>query len=62
MTDTALDPNVSGKQHPVVPPHDLRRFPRHNVRSPLLGIPILPDGSPDWEHRRVGYSVDLSQG
>jgi hypothetical protein len=41
---------------------DLRRFPRHILHQPLVGIPILPDGSPDWEHRRSGRSVNLSLG
>src|SRR5262249_13201594 len=43
-------------------PQELRRYPRHALRNPLLGIPILADGSPDWEHRRTGCSVNLSMG
>jgi hypothetical protein len=38
-----------------------RRFARHVVRRPLLAIPILPNGSPAWEQRRDGSSLDLSR-
>jgi hypothetical protein len=31
------------------------RFPR-----PLVVVPVLPDGAPDWEHRAVGIPLDLS--
>jgi Thaumarchaeal output domain 1 len=31
------------------------RFPR-----PLVIVPVLPDGSPDWEHRAVGVPMDLT--
>src|SRR5262245_18362982 len=42
--------------------HERRCFPRHAFEAPLLGIPILPDGTPDWEHRCGGPSVNLSLG
>jgi hypothetical protein len=38
----------------------LRRYPRHPFRQPVLVIPVLPDGSPDTEHRVSGMTRDLS--
>jgi TackOD1 domain-containing protein len=30
------------------------------MQKPLLAVPVLADGSPDWEHRLLGNSLDLS--
>jgi hypothetical protein len=62
MTEQVVDESVPLNEQDTVSSKDLRRFPRKVLRNPLLGIPILPDGSPDWEHRRVGAAVDVSQG
>lgn len=39
-----------------------RQSPRHALNQPLLVIPVLPDGSPDTEHRRVAMARDVSSG
>jgi hypothetical protein len=37
-----------------------RRMQRVTVRRPLLVVPVLPNGKPDWEGRNEGVSVDVS--
>jgi hypothetical protein len=32
------------------------RFPK-----PLVIVPVLPDGSPDWEHRSIGVPMDITR-
>jgi hypothetical protein len=39
---------------------ELRGEARYEVRQALVAIPVLLDGSPDWEHRVGGTSIDLS--
>jgi hypothetical protein len=34
---------------------------RQPFEMPLLAIPVLPDGAPDWDHRVIGKSLDLSR-
>jgi hypothetical protein len=40
-------------------PGERRRAARHPLHRPLIGIPVLPDGSPGWAERRAGRSTDL---
>jgi hypothetical protein len=42
-------------------PGERRRSARRLVRRPLLAIPILPNGAPAWDARRVGSSLDVSR-
>jgi hypothetical protein len=37
-----------------------RRAPRFPVERSVLAVPVLPDGSPDWDNRLAGVSCDLS--
>jgi hypothetical protein len=39
---------------------ELRGEARYEVRQALVAIPVLLDGSPDWDHRVGGTSIDLS--
>jgi hypothetical protein len=34
--------------------------PRYPVKRPVLVVPVLPDGSPDWEHRQTAMLRDVS--
>src|SRR5439155_9686412 len=49
--------HTASRAHPA---GEQRQTPRHAVRRPLLAIPLLADGSPDWRHRCLGLSVDVS--
>jgi hypothetical protein len=40
-------------------PGERRRAARCPLHRPLVGIPVLPDGAPDWANRRTGRSLDL---
>ncbi|HXG09519.1 MAG TPA: hypothetical protein VNK04_06990 [Gemmataceae bacterium] len=42
------------------PAAEKRSAPRYPVSVPVLAVPVLPDGSPDWERRATGASWDLS--
>ena len=37
----------------------LRQQPRVPYRAPVVAIPMLPDGGPDWENRFAGTTTDL---
>ena len=39
-----------------------RRYERYEAAKSLVVIPVMPDGSLDWERRRAGYSVNVSKG
>jgi hypothetical protein len=39
---------------------DPRQEPRLPVRVPVIAVPVLPDGAPDWDHRVTGKSSDFS--
>lgn len=42
-------------------PRDRRQAVRQTTaHHPLLVIPVLPDGRPDWEHRTTGHAQDVS--
>ena len=45
---------------PPSPNQMVRQTPRYAIRRPLLAIPLLVDGSPDWDHRCLGTSLDVS--
>jgi hypothetical protein len=54
--------SANGVHHSDLPTSERRaekgrfRFPR-----PLVVVPVLPDGAPDWEHRVVGVALDLTR-
>lgn len=62
--DAADDP-MAGWPEPEeaaeVATDDRRRLPRHEVRRPLLVVPVLPNGHPDWDGRNEGITVDANQ-
>jgi hypothetical protein len=35
--------------------------PRFRFPKPLVIVPVLPDGSPDWEHRSIGVPMDVTR-
>lgn len=42
-------------------PADRRRLPRHATSRPLVVVPVLPNGKPDWERRHQGVVLDASR-
>ncbi len=42
--------------------NDRRTHPRIAFGLPVMAVPVLPDGSPDGEHRVSGVALDLSRG
>lgn len=46
---------------PALPPSDRRHAPRHAVQRPIVLVPVLPNGGPDWTHRVEGVSLDVSE-
>ena len=46
----------------LTPRGDRRAVPRSPARHRVTAIPVLPDGSPDWERRVSGATRDLSPG
>lgn len=39
-----------------------RSRPRHAVQMTVVVVPVLTDGSPDWEHRHTALLRDVSEG
>ena len=45
---------------PKVTPPERRQSPRAEVKRPMILVPVLPNGGPDWEHRVEGATLDAS--
>jgi len=56
------DPELEELSAPVSPGVDHRKHVRHPFQAPIVSIPILPDGRPDWDRQMSGVSNNISQG
>lgn len=58
----AIESILDGSDEEARTASNRRRAKRHQAAKPVVVIPVLPDGSLDWEARQTGASVDVSEG
>jgi hypothetical protein len=58
-TDVAC-PTCESQGAPEAVHAEQRRLPRGQVERPVILVPVLPNGMPDWDHRYQGAVVDVN--